>query len=65
MLQSRQLLPWSQSLKNQVSKKYLVFFADLLTLKGNIKLSKAIKVSRAFSRNLNYNQLHINIPFEG
>ena len=37
MLQSLQLLPWKQSLKNQVSKKYLVFFANLLTLKVNIK----------------------------
>ena len=37
MLQSRQMLPWKQSLKNQVSKKYLVFFADLLTFKDNIK----------------------------
>ena len=37
MFQSLQLLPWKQSLKIQVSKKYLVFFADLLTLKVNIK----------------------------
>ena len=35
--QSLQLLLWKQSLINQVSKKYLVFFADLLTLKVNIK----------------------------
>ena len=42
MLQSLQQLPWKQSLKNQVSKKHLVFFADLLTLKVNIKSSKAI-----------------------
>ena len=37
MLRSFQLLPWKQSLKNEVSKKYLVFFADLLTLNVNIK----------------------------
>ena len=37
MLQSLQLLPFKQSSKNQVSKKYLVFFADLLALKVNIK----------------------------
>ena len=37
MRQSLQLLPWKQSLKNQISKKYLVFFADLLTLKVFIK----------------------------
>ena len=37
MLQKFQLLPWKQSLKNQVSEKYLVFFAELLTLKVNIK----------------------------
>ena len=37
MCQSLQLLPWKLRLKNQVSKKYLVFFADLLTLKVNIK----------------------------
>ena len=33
MFQSLKLLPWKQSLKNQVSKKYLVFFGDLLNLK--------------------------------
>ena len=37
IIQSLELLPWKQSLKNQVFKKYLVFFADLLTLKVNIK----------------------------
>ena len=37
MLQSLQQLPWKLSLKNQVSKKHQVFFADLLTLKINIK----------------------------
>ena len=37
MFQSLQLLPWKQSFKNQVSKKYLVYFADLLTFKVNIK----------------------------
>ena len=31
MFHSLQLLPLKQSLKNQVSKKYLVFFAGLLT----------------------------------
>ena len=46
MLLSLQLLPWKQSLKNQVSKIYLVFFADLLKYKLNIKQSKAIKASR-------------------
>ena len=35
-------------LKNQAFQKYLVFFAGLLTLKVNIKLSKAIKVNRFF-----------------
>ena len=36
------------SLKNQVFEKYLVFFADILTLTVtcNIKLMKAIKVNR-------------------
>ena len=37
MFQSLELLPWKQSLKNQGFKKYLVFSADLLTLKVNIK----------------------------
>ena len=37
IFQSLQLLPWKQSLKNQVSKKNLVYFADLLTSKVNIK----------------------------
>ena len=42
VLRRLQLLPWKQSLKNKVFNKYLVFFADLLTLKANIKQSKAI-----------------------
>ena len=33
-------------LKNQDFKNYLVFFADLVTLKVNIKRSEAIKVNR-------------------
>ena len=37
IIQSLELLPQKQSLKNQVFKKYLVFFADILTLKVNIK----------------------------
>ena len=57
MFQNLQLLPWKQRLKNQGFKKYLVFSADLLTLKAyirylnlltvkaNIKYSKAIKVN--------------------
>ena len=44
MFQSLQLLPWKQRLKNQVFKKYLIFFADPLTLKAKINKSKAIKV---------------------
>ena len=30
------LLPWKQRLKNQVFKKYMIFFADLLALKDFI-----------------------------
>ena len=33
-------------LKNQDFKNYLVFFADLLTLKVNIKQLKVIKLNR-------------------
>ena len=42
MLQSLKMLPWKQSLKIQVYKKYMVFFADLLTSKAIIKQSKAV-----------------------
>ena len=37
IIQSLEQLPWKQSLKNQVFKKYPVLFADLLTSKVNIK----------------------------
>ena len=37
MFQSLVLLPWKQSLKNQGFKKNLVFSANLLNLKVNIK----------------------------
>ena len=46
IFQSLRLLPWKQSLKNQVFKKYMVFFADLLALKVNIKQLNAIKMNR-------------------
>ena len=35
--QSLWLSPWKQRLKNQVFKKYMVFFADHMALKVNIK----------------------------
>ena len=37
MFWSFELLPWKQSLKNQDFKNYLVYFADLVTLKVNTK----------------------------
>ena len=45
MFQIFELLPWKQSLKNQVFQEISVIFPDLLSLKVNIKLSKAIKVN--------------------
>ena len=37
IFQSLGLLPWKQRLKDQVFRKYMIFFADLLALKVNIK----------------------------
>ena len=37
------LLPWKQRLTNQVFKKYMTLFADLLALKVNINQLNAIK----------------------
>ena len=37
MFQSLELLQWQQSLKNQVVKKKLVFYSDLMTYNVNIK----------------------------
>ena len=51
------------NLKNPVSKKYLVFFTDLLTLNVNINNQRQIKRTGLCSCNLNCNQLHITIPF--
>ena len=37
MVQSLELFPWKQSLKNQVFKKKLVFSTDIMTYNVNIK----------------------------
>ena len=45
IFQRLRLLPWKQRLTNQVFKKYMTFFADLLALKVNINQLNAIKIN--------------------
>ena len=45
MFQILELLPWKQSFKKSSFQEISGIFPDLLTLKVNIKLSKAIKVN--------------------
>ena len=49
MFQILELLPWKQSFKKSSFQEISVFFPDLLTLKGNIKQSQAIKVNIVLS----------------
>ena len=65
MFQSLELLPLKQSLKNQGFQKYLLFSADLLTLKVNICSQRQFKRTGFCSSIPYYNQLHIAIHFVG